>query len=148
VSEQAGTHTKDQKMRKILAAAALTGSIALTGMAVAPAAQAATATTSSASTAGWGKYFSSNGKAYTHGNTFKSSGKVYTHWYGVDKKFGKKGYVWFWYYKNGSWSKKVYSFDGKTGRNTWSARGIKKMYTYTCWGGAHNNCGGKHWIYK
>ncbi|MFI6476509.1 hypothetical protein ACIBH1_01180 [Nonomuraea sp. NPDC050663] len=134
-------------MRKILAAAALTGSIALTGMAVAPAAQAATAAPST-SAGSWGKYFSSDGKAYTFGNTFKKSGVVHTYWYGVDKKFGKKGYVWFWYYKNGHWFKKLYSWDGKTGKQHWSGHGIKKIYTYTCWGGSHSNCGGKHWIYK
>ncbi|MEV0581573.1 hypothetical protein [Nonomuraea sp. NPDC050310] len=131
-------------MRKFLAAAALAGSV-LTGLAVAAPAQAAT---ESASAGGWGKHFSSDGKAYTFGTTFKAHGKVYTHWYGVDRPGGKHGYVWFWYFKNGHWNKKVYQWDGKTGKNAWSGHGIKKMYSYTCWGGKFDNCGKKHWIYK
>src|ERR1700754_273406 len=95
-------------MRKVFAAAALAGSIAVTGLAVAPAAQAATAPAAAAATAtsagNWGKYYSSNHKAYTYGKTWKQNGKVYTKWYG--KEFSPKhGYVWFRYYAGGSWHK-------------------------------------------
>ncbi|MEQ4714975.1 hypothetical protein [Nonomuraea sp. B19D2] len=133
-------------MRKILAAAALAGSIAVTGLAVAPAAQAATATASTTtSISKWGKYYSSNHKAYTYGMTWKKNGKVHTHWYG--KEFTpKKGYVWFKYYSGGSWHKFVEDWDGSY-HATWSKRGIKKLYTYTCWGSPSTYCGSVHRIY-
>lgn len=130
-------------MRKLLAAAALTASIA-TGLAMAAPAQAATATTASAGN--WGKYYSSNGYAYNHGKTYKHNGKVYTKWYGNDRHSGGKGYVWFGYYKNGSWHKFYEDFSGKDS-GQWSSSGIKKIYTYTCWGGKHQHCGNKHFIY-
>ncbi|TMR91942.1 hypothetical protein [Nonomuraea basaltis] len=137
-------------MRKVLAATALAGSIALTGLAVAPAAQAATATQTAASTAttmgNWGKYYSSNKKAYTYGKTWKKNGKVYTHWYG--KEFTpKNGYVWFRYeYSNGGTGKHFYSWNNSE-NHTWSKKGIKKLYTYTCWGGKFKYCGSVHRIY-
>ncbi|MGP3914861.1 hypothetical protein [Nonomuraea sp. 10N515B] len=137
-------------MRKVLAAAALAGSIAVTGLAVAaPAAQAATATQTAASTAtsmgNWGKYYSSNHKAYTYGKTWKQNGKVYTKWYG--KEFtAKHGYVWFNYYSGGSWHKFYRQWDGSYSE-TWSKHGIKKLYTYTCWGGKFSYCGSPHRIY-
>ncbi|GAA2644235.1 MULTISPECIES: hypothetical protein [Nonomuraea] len=132
-------------MRKFLVAAALAGSVA-TGLAVAPAAQAATVE-ASASTGGWGKYFSSDGKAYTFGKTFKSHGKVYTQWHGVDKFGGKRGYVWFEYYKGGHWNKFSQGWDGKHS-GSWNGKGIKKIYTYTCWGSSKfDNCGKKFRIY-
>ncbi|MFC4111465.1 hypothetical protein [Nonomuraea zeae] len=141
-------------MRKVLAAAAFAGSIALTGLAVATAAQAATTTQSAAQSAAqtatsmgnWGKYYSSNHKAYTYGKTWKKNGKVYTHWYG--KEFTpKKGYVWFRYeYGNGSTGKRFYSWNGSY-NSTWSLKGVKKLYTYTCWGGKFKYCGSVHRIY-
>ncbi|MET9337364.1 hypothetical protein ACWENQ_29860 [Nonomuraea sp. NPDC004354] len=128
-------------MRKILIAAAITGS-ALTGLAVAPAAQAATT-----QAGGWGKYFSSDGSAYTYGTSFSSHGKVYTKWYGQEKSGGKHGYVWFEYYKGGSWHKFAQGWDGKHS-SAWSDQGIKKVYTYTCYGASKfDNCGSKHRIY-
>lgn len=135
-------------MRKMLAAAALAGSMTVTGLALAPAAQAAPATTqaTSASAGNWGKYYSSNKKAYTYGKTWKFNGKVYTKWYG--KEFtSKRGYVWFRYeYKNGKTGKHVYRWNGSH-QHTWSKRNIKKLYTYTCWGGAGKYCGSVHRIY-
>ncbi|MFI7127701.1 hypothetical protein ACIBQ1_18520 [Nonomuraea sp. NPDC050153] len=133
-------------MRKMLAAATLAGSIAVTGLAVAPAAQAATATQSTVtSISSWGKYYSSNHKAYTYGKTWKKNGKVYTHWYGKEST-PKKGYVWFKYYSGGKWHKFVQAWDGSY-QATWSKFGIKKLYTYTCWGGAFKYCGPEHRIY-
>ncbi|SEG99693.1 hypothetical protein SAMN05444920_113289 [Nonomuraea solani] len=137
-------------MRKVLAAAALAGSFALTGLAVAPAAQAATSATSAtqatSSMGNWGKYYSSNKKAYTYGKTWSKGGKVYTHWYG--KEFTpKKGYVWFRYtFKNGGSGKHFYAWNGSY-HHQWSLKGIKKLYTYTCWGGKFKYCGGQHRIY-
>lgn len=141
-------------MRKFLAAAALAGSMAATGLAIAPAASAATApattqATASASFANWGKYYSSNKKAYTYGKTWKFHGKVYTKWYG--KEFtSKRGYVWFQYvYKHGKGLKSGKHFYGWNGAKTgtWSKKGIVRLYTYTCWGGPTKYCGAKHKIY-
>ncbi|SEF79516.1 hypothetical protein SAMN05444920_101683 [Nonomuraea solani] len=131
-------------MRKTLAIAALVGSTAITGLALSPA--AAQASTQSTTTVQWGKFFSSDNKAYTYGKTWKSHGKVFTKWYGVDKVGGKKGWVWFEYYKNGGWHKFNKSWDGKV-VGAWSGRGIKKVYTYTCWAGKFDNCGRKYRIY-
>ncbi|MGN9841150.1 hypothetical protein ACTMTI_23790 [Nonomuraea sp. H19] len=135
-------------MRKTFAIAALAGSMAVTGFAIAPAAQAATQTTAATQTSGgsWGKFFSSDGKAYTFGKTWKADGKVHTKWYGVDKVGGKKGWVWFEYYQNGGWHKFNKSWDGKV-VGSWSGRGIKKVYTFTCWAGKFDNCGKKYRIY-
>jgi hypothetical protein len=141
-------------MRKTLAMATLAGSMAVTGLALTPAAQATTqATTASATSAtqstafkSWGKFFSSDHKAYTFGKTWKSGGTVFTKWYGVDKAGGKKGWVWFEYYKNGGWHKFNRSWDGKV-TGSWSGRGIKKVYTFTCWAGKFDNCGKKYRIY-
>ncbi|MEV0614183.1 hypothetical protein AB0I81_12735 [Nonomuraea sp. NPDC050404] len=138
-------------MRKTLAIAALAGSTALTGLALSPAtAQAATqsttVTTATVTAKSWGKFFSSDRKAYTFGKTWKSGGKVYTKWYGVDKRGGKKGWVWFEFYKNGSWHKFNKSWDGKV-TGAWSGHGIKKVYTFTCWAGKFDNCGKKYRIY-
>ncbi|MEV4110479.1 hypothetical protein [Nonomuraea sp. NPDC049695] len=130
-------------MRKALATIALAGSMAITGVAMTPAAQAAT---QSHSTVNWGKFFSSDHKAYTFGKTWKSGGKVFTKWYGVDKVGGKKGWVWFEYYQNGGWHKFNRSFDGKV-VGAWQGRGIKKIYTFTCWAGKFDNCGRKYRIY-
>ncbi|NUP02345.1 MAG: hypothetical protein HOW59_30925 [Nonomuraea sp.] len=135
-------------MRKVLAAAALAGSFAVTGLAVAPAAQAATATqatTQATSSSNWGKYYSSNHKAYTFGRTYKSHGKVYTHWYGRESS-PRSGYVWFKYYSNGSWHQFYKGWNGSHDE-TWSGRGIKKIYTWTCWDGRFKYCGGQHRIY-
>ncbi|MCK2220149.1 hypothetical protein MF672_041085 [Actinomadura sp. ATCC 31491] len=138
-------------MRKTLAMATIAGSLALTGLAVAPAAQATTAGAQQAATAGtgvhtWGRFFSSDHKAYTFGRTWKQGGKVYTKWYGVDKPGGKKGWVWFEYYSKGSWHRFNHAFDGKV-VGTWSGHGIKKIYTFTCWAGKFDNCGKKYRIY-
>ncbi|MGW3346416.1 hypothetical protein ACWDA3_24155 [Nonomuraea rubra] len=139
-------------MRKTLTIAALAGSMAVTGLALSPAAaQAATpaATTAGASTVTlvkWGKFFSSDRKAYTYGKTWNAGGKVFTKWYGVDKVGGKKGWVWFEYYQNGSWHKFNKSWDGKV-VGAWSGKGIKKVYTFTCWAGKFDNCGKKYRIY-
>ncbi|TMR94726.1 hypothetical protein [Nonomuraea basaltis] len=138
-------------MRKTLALATLAGSMAVTGLALTPAAQAATqtataATQSTTTTVKWGKFFSSDGKAYTYGKTWKQGGKVYTKWYGVDKVGGKKAWVWFEFYQNGSWHKFNKSWDGKV-VGAWSGRGIKKVYTFTCWEGKFDNCGRKYRIY-
>ncbi|GAA1624821.1 hypothetical protein GCM10009733_021860 [Nonomuraea maheshkhaliensis] len=143
-------------MRKLFAIAAIAGSTALTGLALGPAtAQAstsaatgsATATVSSTADFGnWGKYFSSDRKAYTFGKTWKSHGKVYTKWYGVEKRGGKKGWIWFEFYQNGGWHKFNRSWDGKT-VGSWNGKGIKKVYTFTCWGGKFDHCGSKHRIY-
>lgn len=131
-------------MRKFLVAAAIAGSVA-TGLALSPAAQATTDTSSSGS---WGNYFSSNGKAYTYGKTYKSGGYVHTYWYGKEKFAGDKkyGYIWFEYYKNGSWHKFYRHWDGK-GSDHWFQKDIKKIYTYTCWSSPSKYCGGKHRIY-
>ncbi|MFC7041230.1 hypothetical protein ACFQKO_60105, partial [Nonomuraea rubra] len=65
-------------MRKTLTIAALAGSMAVTGLALSPAAaQAATpaATTAGASTVTlvkWGKFFSGDRKAYTYGKTWNA----------------------------------------------------------------------------
>jgi hypothetical protein len=139
-------------MRKTLTIAALAGSMAVTGLALTPAAQAATQTTTATATTtattgtGWGKFFSSDHKAYTFGKTWKSGGKVHTKWYGVDKIGGKKGWVWFEYYQNGSWHRFNKSWDGKV-VGAWSGHGIKKVYTFTCWAGKFDNCGKKYRIY-
>jgi hypothetical protein len=142
-------------MRKTFAIAALAGSMAFTGIALSPAAQATTQATTTAGSATasatnftvtWGTFFSSDRKAYTFGKTWKSGGKVFTTWHGVDKVGGKKGWVWFEYYQNGSWHKFNRSWDGEVvGR--WSGRGIKKVYTFTCWAGKFDNCGRKYRIY-
>ncbi|TDC05735.1 hypothetical protein E1267_18705 [Nonomuraea longispora] len=129
-------------MRKTFAIAALAGSMAVTGLALSPA--AAQATTHSTTT--WGKFFSSDGKAYTFGRTWKSHGKVFTKWYGVDKVGGKKGWVWFEVYRNGRWTKFNKAWDGKV-TGAWSGRGIKKAYTFTCWAGKFDNCGKKYRIH-
>ncbi|MFB4282957.1 hypothetical protein ACBJ59_47190 [Nonomuraea sp. MTCD27] len=136
-------------MRKVLAAAAFAGSIAVTGLAVAPAAQATTATTTATQATGsmgsWGKYYSSNNKAYTYGKTYKSGKKVYTRWYG--KEYSPKyGYVWFKYYSGGKWHKFYRKWNGSYDK-TWSGKGISKIYTYTCWGGKDKYCGSAHRIY-
>ncbi|MET7337317.1 hypothetical protein [Nonomuraea sp. NPDC005650] len=137
-------------MRKTLAIAALAGSMAVTGLALSPAAaQAATTTTAATTTwtgTSWGKFFSSDRKAYTFGKTWKSGGVVHTKWYGVDKVGGKKGWVWFEFYQNGRWHKFNRSFDGKV-VGSWSGKGIKKVYTFTCWAGKSDNCGRKYRIY-
>ncbi|MEU4509920.1 hypothetical protein AB0G05_10520 [Nonomuraea wenchangensis] len=135
-------------MRKMFAAAALAGSIAVTGLTLAaPAAQAATQTTAStaSSVKSWGKYYSSNRKAYTYGKTWKSGSRVYTHWYGKEST-PKKGYVWFKYYSGGSWHS-FYRGWNNSYHETWSQPGIKKLYTYTCWGGPTKYCGPTHRIY-
>ncbi|MFG1704433.1 hypothetical protein ACFLIM_14680 [Nonomuraea sp. M3C6] len=136
-------------MRKALAIATLAGSMAVTGIALTPAAQAATHTTtaSQSSTGGnWGKYFSSDRKAYTFGKTWKSGGKVFTKWHGVDNRGGKKGWVWFEYYQNGRRHTFNKSWDGRV-VGSWSGRGIERVYTFTCWAGKFDNCGHKHRIY-
>ncbi|MFI9559921.1 hypothetical protein [Nonomuraea endophytica] len=134
-------------MRKFLVAAAIAGSVA-SGLALAPGAQASVDTSSSAGF--WGPYFSSNGgKAYAKGRTFKDNGYVHTTWSGKEKFGGDKkyGYVWFEYYKGGSWHKFYRHWNG-SGGDSWKAKGIKKMYTYTCWGKKPNHyCGSKHRIY-
>ncbi|NJP98985.1 hypothetical protein HCN51_57885, partial [Nonomuraea sp. FMUSA5-5] len=94
----------------------------------------------------WGKFFSSDRKAYTYGKTWASHGKVFTKWYGVDRPGGKKGWVWFEYYQNGSWHKFNKSWDGEV-VGAWSGKGIKKVYTFTCWAGKFDNCGKKYRIY-
>ncbi|MEQ4719595.1 hypothetical protein [Nonomuraea sp. B19D2] len=129
-------------MRKTLAIIALAGSMAVTGIAMTPAAQAATQSTT---TVKWGKFFSSDDKAYTFGKTWQAGGKVFTRWYGVDKVGGKKGWVWFEYYQNGDWHKFSRSFDGKAVEG-WHGRGITKVYTFTCWAGKFDNCGRKYRI--
>ncbi|MFG1696196.1 hypothetical protein [Nonomuraea sp. NPDC049309] len=138
-------------MRKALAITALAGSMTVTGLAMTPAAQAATQTAAAASAASsagtsWGKFFSSDHKAYTFGKTWKSHGKVFTKWYGVDGRGGKKGWVWFEVYQNGRWVRFDKAWDGKV-VGTWSGRGISKVYTFTCWAGKFDNCGRKHRIY-
>ncbi|TDD25746.1 hypothetical protein [Nonomuraea diastatica] len=138
-------------MRKALAIATLAGSMAVTGVALTPAAQAATqsaaTTTAAASYTGvsWGKFFSSDRKAYTFGKTWKKHGKVYTKWYGVDKHGGKKAWVWFEVYQNGRWKRFNKAWDGKV-VGSWSGRGVKKAYTFTCWAGKFDNCGRKYRI--
>ncbi|GAA1758960.1 hypothetical protein ACBR40_32775 [Nonomuraea sp. AD125B] len=133
-------------MRKLFAAAALAGSIAVTGLTLAaPAAQAATSQTTASSVKSWGKYYSSNRKAYTYGKTWKSGGRVYTHWYGKEST-PKKGYVWFKYYSGGNWHSFYRGWNGSY-HETWSQPGIKKLYTYTCWGGPTKYCGPTHRIY-
>ncbi|MEU8246959.1 hypothetical protein [Nonomuraea sp. NPDC048916] len=141
-------------MRKVLAAAALAGSIT-TGLALAAPAQAATATVTatlaapaaaqSAPVNKWGKYYSSNHQAYSYGHTWKSNGKVYTKWYGKEST-SEFGYVWFKYYSNGSWHKFYKKWDGSHSE-TWSRGGIKKVYTYTCWSSPTKYCGSSHRIY-
>ncbi|MET8867727.1 hypothetical protein ABZW11_32755 [Nonomuraea sp. NPDC004580] len=135
-------------MRKILAATALAGSMAITGLAVAPAAQAAPVTagaTQASSAGGWGTYYSSNHKAYTYGKTFEKGGKVYTHWYGKEST-SKSGYVWFRYYSGGKWHTFYRPWNGKH-HGSWSGKGIKRIYAYTCWGGKSKSCGSVHRIY-
>ncbi|TMR25656.1 hypothetical protein ETD86_00575 [Nonomuraea turkmeniaca] len=129
-------------MRKTLAAVTLAGSMAVTALALTPAAQAATST----GTISWGKFFSSDHKAYTFGKTAEHGGGVHVKWYGVDKVGGKKGWVWFEYYKNGSWHRFNHSWDGKV-TSGWKGHGIKKIYTFTCWAGKFDNCGKKYRIY-
>ncbi|MGI5273255.1 hypothetical protein ACQEUU_29185 [Nonomuraea sp. CA-218870] len=138
-------------MRKTFAIAALAGSMAVTGVALSPAAQATTtattATTATVTSSGdWGKVFSSDRKAYTFGKTWKRHGKVFTKWYGVDKRGGKKGWVWFEYYKNGNRHRFTKAWDGKV-VGAWSGRGITKVYTFTCWAGKFDNCGRKYRIF-
>ncbi|MEW9546748.1 hypothetical protein [Nonomuraea sp. NPDC050783] len=137
-------------MRKLFAATALAGSLAVTGLAMAaPAAQAATAgaqtaATSASSVHSWGKYYSSNRKAYTYGKTWKKGNRVYTHWYG--KSHAKRGYVWFRYYSGGSWHSFYRGWNGSH-HEQWSQPGIKKLYTYTCWSAPKKYCGPVHRIY-
>ncbi|MEO3789164.1 hypothetical protein ABGB14_03085 [Nonomuraea sp. B10E15] len=145
-------------MRKTLAIATLAGSMAVTGIALTPAAQAATQSTSSTTVSttvpttgasyggSWGKFFSSDHKAYTFGKTWKRHGKVHTKWYGVDKRGGKKAWVWFEVYQNGHWKKFNRAWDGKVA-GSWSGRGITRAYTFTCWAGKFDNCGRKYRIY-
>lgn len=138
-------------MRRTLTTMALVGSMAITGIALTPAAQAATQSattvaTTTQSAGHWGKFFSSDRKAYTFGKTYKHGGSVFTKWHGVDKVGGKRGWVWFQYYKNGGWHKFNRSWDGKK-TGAWGGRGIKKIYTYTCWAGKFDNCGRKYRIY-
>ncbi|UBU14353.1 hypothetical protein [Nonomuraea gerenzanensis] len=138
-------------MRKVLAATALAGSMAFAGLTLAPAAQAATtaapvsATQATGSLGSWGKFYSSNKKAYTYGKTYKSGQKVYTHWYGKEYT-PKYGYVWFKYYSGGKWYTFYKKWNGSH-HGVWSGKGIKKVYTWTCWGGKHTYCGSRHRIY-
>ncbi|MEO3806087.1 hypothetical protein [Nonomuraea sp. B1E8] len=129
-------------MRKTFAIAALAGSMAVTGLALTPAAAQATTHTAT----NWGKVFSSDGKAYTFGKTWKSGGKVFTKWYGVDKAGGKKGWVWFEVYQGGHWKRFTKAWDGKVA-GAWQGHGITKAYTFTCWAGKFDNCGKKYRIY-
>ncbi|TDD25491.1 hypothetical protein [Nonomuraea diastatica] len=134
-------------MRKALAVAALAGSMAVTGLSLSPAAaQAATTAATTSSTVSWGKFFSSDHKAYTFGKTWKSHGKVFTKWYGVDKRGGKQAWVWFEVYQNGHWKRFNKAWDGKVA-GAWHGHGIKKVYTFTCWAGKFDNCGRKYRIY-
>ncbi|MEV0824644.1 hypothetical protein [Nonomuraea rubra] len=130
-------------MRKVLAATALAGSMVFAGLAAAPAAQAATQATGSPGS--WGPYHSSGKKAYTYGKTYKSGKKVYTHWYGKEYT-PQYGYVWFKYYSGGKWYKFYKKWDGSH-HGVWSGKGIKKVYTWTCWGGKYSYCGSQHRIY-
>ena len=133
-------------MRKLLAAAALAGSIA-GGLALVPvAAQASTASTASSPIHRWGNYFSGDHKAYAFGQSWKSNGKVYTRWNGRDF-FARRGYVWFRYFSNGGFHSFYRPFDGSHGE-TWSRRGVSQVYTYTCYGSSPTaNCGSSHRIY-
>ena len=139
-------------MRKTLAATLLAGSMAVSALAFAPGAQAATqagtavSAVSTGSVHNWGKFFSSDRKAYTFGQTGKRNGIVVTKWHGVDKVGGKRAWVWFEFYKNGGWHKFNRSWDGKV-VGSWSGRGIKKIYTFTCWAGKLDNCGHKYRIF-
>ncbi|MEV0195229.1 hypothetical protein [Nonomuraea sp. NPDC050691] len=135
-------------MRTTLAAAALAGSAAITGLTLSPAAAQATprtATQSAATGVSWGKFFSSDHKAHTFGRTVKHGGKVHTTWHGVDMAGGKRAWVWFEVYQNGHWRTFDHSWDGKT-TGVWSGRGITKVYTFTCWAGKLDNCGRKYRI--
>ncbi|TDD24339.1 hypothetical protein [Nonomuraea diastatica] len=38
------------------------------------------------------------------------------------------------------------AWDGKVA-GAWNGRGIKKVYTFTCWAGKFDNCGKKYRIY-
>ncbi|MFI6395050.1 hypothetical protein ACIBHY_52755 [Nonomuraea sp. NPDC050547] len=138
-------------MRKLLAATAIAGSIAA-GLAIAPAANAQSATTAAQSQSGivaWKKLFSSDGKAYTRGVVQKTGPGVWRiSWKGFDKAGGKKGYAWFRYQKNGQWKSRVTAWDGVTGIRQFELRGIKKLFTYTCWAGKADNCGKKLWLVK
>jgi hypothetical protein len=144
----------EEPMRKTLAATLLAGSMAVSAIALAPGAQAAaqtgTTVTAASQTVGsihdWGKFFSSDRKAYTFGETGKRNGIVVTKWHGVDKVGGKRAWVWFEFYKDGAWHKFNRSWDGKV-VGSWSGRGIKKVYTFTCWAGKLDNCGRKYRIY-
>jgi hypothetical protein len=129
-------------MRKTFAIAALAGSMAVTALAVAPAAAQA----SSYSTTSWGKFFSGDGRAYTFGKTWESGGKVFTKWYGVDRRGGEKGWVWFEVYRNGHWKRFNQAWDGRVA-GAWQGHGIRKVYTFTCWAGKFDNCGKKYRIY-
>ncbi|MER6943597.1 hypothetical protein ABT294_06180 [Nonomuraea sp. NPDC000554] len=93
----------------------------------------------------WGKFYSSNHKAYTFGSTYASHGKVYTKWHGKEST-PRLGYVWFKYYSNGGWHTFSRKWDG-THSESWSGRGITKVYTYTCWGSASTFCGKVYRIY-
>ncbi|MFD9942748.1 hypothetical protein ACFWYW_41585 [Nonomuraea sp. NPDC059023] len=138
-------------MRKLLATTAIAGSIAA-GLAIAPAANAQSATTAAQSQSGivvWKKLFSSDGKAYTRGVVQKTGpGAWRISWKGFDKVGGKKGYAWFRYQKNGQWKSRVTAWDGVTGTRQFELRGIKKLFTYTCWAGKFDNCGKKLWLVK
>ncbi|MBB5081813.1 hypothetical protein [Nonomuraea endophytica] len=140
-------------MRKLLAATAIAGSIAA-GLAMAPAANAqstatATAAQSQSGIVGWKNLFSSDGKAYTRGVVQKTGpGAWRVSWKGFDKVGGKKGYAWFRYQKNGHWKSRVTAWDGTTGTRHFELRGIKKLFTYTCWAGKTANCGQKLWLIK
>ncbi|WP_246089870.1 hypothetical protein [Nonomuraea deserti] len=129
-------------MRKALTVSALAGSMAVTGLALAPAAAQA----STHSTTSWGKFFSSDHKAYTFGKAWKSHGKVFTKWYGVDKRGGKQAWVWFEVYQNGHWKRFNKAWDGQVA-GAWRGHGIEKVYTFTCWAGKFDNCGKKYRIY-
>ncbi|NUW33192.1 hypothetical protein HTZ77_17390 [Nonomuraea sp. SMC257] len=132
-------------MRTTLAAAALAATAAITGLTLSP--TTAHATTTSATTGVvWGKFFSSDHKAYTFGKTVKHGDKIRTTWHGVDKPGGKRAWVWFEIYQNGHWRSFNHSWDGKT-TGVWSGRGITKVYTFTCWAGKNDNCGRKYRIY-
>ncbi|MFI6299055.1 hypothetical protein ACIBEJ_46220 [Nonomuraea sp. NPDC050790] len=142
-------------MRKLLALTAVAGSIAA-GVAMAPAANAQSTQAAQVAVAqgqsnvlAWKKLFSSDGKAYTRGVVQKTGpGAWRISWKGFDKVGGKKGYAWFRYQKNGQWKSRVTAWDGVTDIRRFELRGIKKLFTYTCWAGKTQNCGKKLWLVK
>ncbi|MDR8408792.1 hypothetical protein MTP10_08575 [Nonomuraea sp. 3-1Str] len=138
-------------MQKLIAAATLAGSLA-TGLALAaPAAQAATTTATagaarSAPVHKWGTFYSKSHRAHSYGYTWKSGGRVYTKWYGKEST-PKSGWIWFRYeVKGGGGGKFVRQWDGSRSE-TWSKKGLARVYTYTCWGGKFNDCGKVYRIY-